>query len=131
MNALDPKLWKIFSEYIRRRDALEYSGGDIAKCCTCSHVAHWKEMDCGHFISRRHLATKFDEKNNGIQCKGCNGFGSGKQFEYSIFLDNKHGKGTAEMLLAKSRNACKWGKFEYNLLIDEYKKKVKELQKVT
>ena len=36
IKSLDGKLWKIFSEFIRRRDALKFSGGEIAKCCTCS-----------------------------------------------------------------------------------------------
>lgn len=128
MKKLDEKLWKIFSEYIRRRDALKYSGGDFVKCITCSHIAHFKEMDCGHFISRRHLSTKFDEKNNHAQCKGCNGLKSGEQFKYSIAIDAKYGKGTAEMLHIKSRNLCKWGKFEFEILIKEYTEKLKQLK---
>ena len=38
------KLDKIFSEYIRKRDADE---NGYVKCCTCPTVEHWKEMDCG------------------------------------------------------------------------------------
>lgn len=128
MKKLDAKLWKIFSEVRRRECALEYSGGDTVKCCTCSHVGHWKEFDCGHFISRRHLATKFEDQNNHAQCGSCNLYGQGKQFEYSIFLDNKYGKGTAEKLLIKSRNLAKWTAFEYKLLIDQYSQKLKSLK---
>lgn len=128
MNKLDAKLWKIFSEVRRRECALEYSGGDTVKCCTCSHTGHWKEFDCGHFISRRHLATKFDDSNNHAQCKGCNGFGSGKQFEYSLFLDGKYGKGAAEKILIRSRNVTKWTSFEYELMIKEYSQRLKKLK---
>ncbi len=123
----DKKLWKVFSEFIRRRDALKFSGEDIVKCCTCTHTGHWKEFDCGHFISRRHLATKFSEINNHCQCKGCNGFGSGRQYEYSLFIDRTYGKGQAELLLAMSRNAVKFGQFEIDIMEKEYKKKIKEL----
>lgn len=124
---LDKELWDIFSEYIRRRDAIKFSGADFAKCITCSHVAHWKEFDCGHGISRRHLSTKFEEKNNHAQCKGCNGLKSGKQFEYMLAVDRKYGKGTSELLLLKSKQSVKWGRFEYEILIKEYKQKIKDL----
>ena len=127
VSKLDEDLWKVFSEYIRRRDAIKFSGGDRAKCITCSHVNHWKMMDCGHGISRRHLATKFDEKNNHIQCKGCNGLKSGKQFEYMLQVDRMYGKGTAELLLHKSRSLCKWMGFEYEEKIELYKQKIKDL----
>jgi hypothetical protein len=125
--SLENKLWEIFSEYIRKRDAKKFSGGDFGKCITCSHIAHWKEMDCGHGISRRHQATKFDEKNNHAQCKGCNGLKSGKQFEYMLEVDRKYGKGTGEMLLAKSKHSVKRTSFEFEILIEEYKRKLKEL----
>jgi hypothetical protein len=124
---LDKVLWKVFSEYIRRRDALKFSGGDRVKCITCTHTDHWKHFDCGHGISRKHLGTKFDEKNNHAQCKGCNGFGSGKQFEYMLQVDRMYGKGTAELLLHKSKSLCKWMSFEYEQKIEEYKIKIKNL----
>lgn len=126
----DTKLWKAFSIFIRTRDAVNFSGGETVKCCTCSHTGHWKDFDCGHFISRRHLATKFHERNNHAQCKGCNGFGSGKQFEYSLFIEKTYGKGQSELLLAMSRNTVKYGQFEIDIMEKEYKRKAKELQKV-
>lgn len=124
---LKKKLWDIFSEYIRRRDALKFSGGDIVKCITCSHMGHWKTFDCGHGISRRHLATMFDERNNHAQCKGCNGFGSGKQFEYMLEVDRIYGEGTSLKLLNKSKGQMKLMKFEYEELIEKYNAKLKEL----
>lgn len=118
-------LWKTFSEWIRRRDAYLYSGSDLVKCITCSHVDHWKNMDCGHFMSRRHKATKFSENNNSCQCKGCNGLKSGEQYKHSLAIDQKFGKGTAEKLLIQSRNICKWGKWEYSMLRNQYLEKLK------
>jgi hypothetical protein len=124
----EDKLWKDFSEYIRRRDAKKYSGGEVVKCITCPHVGHWKNFDCGHGISRKHKATKFHEFNNHAQCKGCNGFGSGKQFEYMLEVDKRYGAGTVEKLLIASRQICKWGEFEYEILHKEIKQKIKELK---
>jgi hypothetical protein len=125
--SIEKKLWKVFSEYIRRRDAKKFSGGDIGKCITCSHIGHWKTMDCGHGISRRHQSTKYDEKNNHLQCKGCNGPKSGKQFEYMLEVDRKYGKGTAELLLAKSKHSVKRTAFEFEILLNEYLKRLKEI----
>ena len=124
---LDKILWGIFSEYIRRRDALKFSKGDIAKCITCSHISHWKEGDCGHGISRRHQGTKYDEKNNHFQCKGCNGLKAGKQFEYMLAVDRMYGKGTAEFLLMKSKQICKRKAIDFKIMIEEYKIKLKNL----
>lgn len=122
---LDEKLWKLFSEYVRRRDAYKFSKGNIVKCVTCSCTKTWKEMDAGHFISRSKLAIKFDEKNVNCQCKSCNGpYGSGKQYEHALAIDRMHGPGTAELLLIKSKTTVKWGKFEYELLIQEVKAKL-------
>lgn len=127
LKALDKKLWPIFSETIRRRDAKKFSGGEIVKCITCPHTGHWKDFDCGHFISRRHLATKYNEKNNHAQCKGCNGFGAGKQYEYGKEIDRRYGAGTADLILVASRQSAKLGAFEFETMIEHYKHRLKEL----
>lgn len=59
----------IFSKYIRLKFAdwkLEVS------CYTCSWRGLWTECDCGHFISRSYLITRFEENNCRPQCKNCN-----------------------------------------------------------
>ena len=43
------------------------------QCVTCGQTKHWKEMQGGHFISRRYTATKLLEENIHPQCPGCNG----------------------------------------------------------
>lgn len=125
ISQLDAKLWKVFSEYIRRKDT---DSNGIARCVTCGKFGHWKEMQCGHFISRRHLSTKFDEKNNGVQCEGCNLFNQGKQYEYSRYIDKKYGPGTANDLLIKSKQPSKFTRFDYEYKIKEYKEKLKNLK---
>lgn len=122
----DDKLWRIFSTYIRLRDADE--NGYIT-CITSGRRVHWTEADAGHFISRRHLATKFDEQNVNAQSRHDNRFAAGKQYEYGLAIDRKYGKGTAEKLLLKSRQVCKRGKYEIEVMEKYYKEKVKELKK--
>lgn len=100
------------SLYIRLR-ATDYSG--IGTCVTCGAKRHWQSADCGHFQSRGHMATRFHEKNIGFQCKRCNGPGSGEQYKYSQYIDNRYGKGTAAMLETLSRTMVK---FNVNELLD-------------
>jgi len=119
------KLDKAFSIYIRTRDTVD----GVGKCCTCGKITEFKGGHCGHFISRRHQATRFNEKNCALQCVSCNTYNQGRQYEFGLFIDQKYGKGTAERLLIESRQVCKRGKVEIDTLTDYYKKEVLKLKK--
>lgn len=127
LSQLDKELWKIFSLFIRKRDAKKYSNGDKVKCITCSNVDDYKNMDAGHFMSRKYAATKFDEMNVFTQCKACNIFGQGKQYEFSKALDAMFGPDTSISLLYKSKMVCKRDRQDYLYLIQEYKDKINHL----
>ena len=121
----DKKLWKIFSQYIRMRDADE-SG--YVQCFTCNRQAHWKRMDCGHGLGRQHKSIKFHEKNNHPQCGPCN-LDGGRQDIYSQNVDKRYGKGTWDMLQVAARQRSKLTQFELDALTVYYKQKVNELLK--
>ena len=87
-------------------------------------------MDCGHYIKRQYLATRFDEKNCNIQCKHCNAFEQGANEKYKVAIDKKWGKGTSEMLEIKKHNKCKLTVAEYKILIKHYEDRFKYYQKV-
>ena len=53
------KLDRIFSEYIRKRDT-NHKGQ--VECISCQKTFQYKEVDAGHFISRKYLRTRWDEK---------------------------------------------------------------------
>lgn len=127
---LDSDLNKVFSKFIRMRDAYRFSESTRVMCITCSHTGYWKEFDAGHFISRRHLSTKFNEMNVNAQCKGCNNFRSGNQFEHAIAVDRKYGKGISNILLVESKKVAKWAAWEYEQRIIYYKKEVEKLEKL-
>lgn len=112
------ELDKVFSEYIRKRDA-DHNGN--VSCFTCGKVAHWKEMQCGHFQSRKHYATRWDEQNCQVQDSGCNIFRSGEQFKFGINLDKKYGQGTAETLERMARFTIKFSNVELQEKIEYYK----------
>lgn len=123
----DDKLWKVFSEYIRLRDADE---NGYCICATSGEYVHWKECDAGHFISRRYLATKFDERNVHAQRRFDNRFSAGNQYAFGKFIDKKYGPGTADLLLLKSKQVKKLSKFEIDELTKYYKAEVEKLKKL-
>ena len=107
------KLDAIFSIYIRRR----YAKNDIAECVTCGKQDHWKSLQAGHFMSRKHYATRWDEDNVAVQCMGCNVYRYGEQYKFSKHL----GKKISDKLLFKSRQTVKFSNFELEELIIKYK----------
>lgn len=118
-------LWPIFSEFIRLRDS---DKNGYCKCFTCGLVRHWKQGDCGHGIGRQHKATKYNEINNQFQCKRCNGFEGGRMDQFMINVDKKYGPGTWDRIQVASRQVVKRGQFEYDMMIEHYKKEVVRLK---
>ena len=122
----DAKLWKVFSEYIRLRDCDENGHGN---CITCGRIIHYSKGDCGHGIPRQHKSTKFNEQNNHLQCKRCNGFEGGKREVYKEEVNKRYGPQTWEKLEVMSRMTCKRDQYEINVMTDFYKKEVEKLRK--
>ena len=121
---LKQRLWDIFSIYIRRRDADEY--GNV-KCISCPTVAHWKQGDAGHFKKRGKLGTFVDERNNHFQCKRCNHYMGGNESSYAVALVRRYGPEILEELERLSESRDKYTRDEYEVLIETYKKKVRDL----
>lgn len=119
----DKKLWKVFSEYIRRRYA-DDSG--YCKCITCGVVKHWKEMDAGHGIGRQHWGVRYNERNVHPQCKKCNGFDGGRMDAYKEAVNKMYGSQTWDLMLLASKKASKMSQSEIDLLEKYYKQKIKE-----
>ena len=95
---------KEFSLYIRQKDA---DKDGIATCITCGKKDHWKKLHCGHFMSRRHFNTRWDEQNVAVQCPGCNTFRGGEQFIFGQNIDLKYGDGESQLIMIKSRETVK------------------------
>ena len=127
ISKLKKELDKWFSLYIRLRDANEYG---YTQCFTCGKVGHYKTggMQNGHFQSRKHLSTRFDEDNCQVQCVACNMFRQGEQFKFGINLDAKYGEGTAEELQFLARTTLKISRVEYEEKISYYKNLVENLK---
>ena len=122
------ELDKWFSLYIRLRDVNEEG---LCQCFTCGKVAHYKTggMQCGHFQSRRFLATRWNETNCQVQCVGCNMFKQGEQYKFCLNLDAKYGEGCSEELHYESNQIVKFSRADYQDKISYYKNAVKNLKK--
>lgn len=110
------KLDTIFSKYIRQRDA-DKEG--YCRCCTCGQSYHWTKIQAGHFISRKHYATRWDVDNVHAQCMACNVFKYGEQYKYSLYL----GETLASELYLESKKTVKFTDIEIKEMIDMYKEK--------
>ena len=117
------KLDSIFSKYIR----LKHSKNGICTCFTCGRKYEVKKIHAGHFMSRRHYSTRWDEENVRPQCYGCNVGNQGKQYEFAINL-NKEEQGKADQLLIKSRELVKFSTGDIEMLIANYQDKLKQLE---
>jgi len=115
------KLDKVFSEYIRRR----YAKNGISECVTCGKKDHWKNLQAGHFMSRKHYATRWDEENVEVQCMACNVYRYGEQYLFAKHL----GQEKADELLSKSRTMVKLKDWELLEMIEIYKEKLLELER--
>lgn len=117
------KLDIIFSQYIRRR----YAINDISECFTCGVKNEYKKQQAGHFASRRHYSTRWDEFNVQVQCYSCNICNQGMQFEFGKKLCLKYGDNFAEDLMIKSKEVVKFTESNILQLIEYYTDKVNSL----
>ena len=106
---------KVFSEYIRRRE------GDYPKCITCGAVHHYKVMQCGHFVSRVHLATRWDERNCAPQCFADNVWKRGAPAEFALALQKKYGPSIIQELMDKKNQPVKFSRSDLEAMISKYR----------
>lgn len=113
---LKKKLWKFFSEYIKKRD--NYT------CITCGRYAKGQGMHSGHYIPRSigGIALYFDERNVNAQCYHCNinlgGFGA----KYKGAMIDKYGAKAEKKLWKIQTETHQWKEKDYLEKIEYYRK---------
>lgn len=116
-------LWKLFSEWIRRKDA--DSDGTV-KCFTCPKRNHWKLMHGGHYIrASAGLSTYFDEQNVNIQCYACNIWRDGNSDEYALALQRAYGPDILNELNRRKQKIVK--DFPFKQKIEHYRSLIEKL----
>ena len=114
------KLDVVFSQYIRLSNA---DNNGYCTCVTCNKTFHWKQIQAGHFMSRKHYSTRWDERNVKPQCVRCNIYNQGEGYLYSLYLGNKLSK----KLLEESRELRKFTNIELEEMIADYTERLKKL----
>lgn len=116
------KLDIVFSQWVRLSNA---DSRGFCTCVTCGKQGHWKTggIQAGHFISRKHYSTRWDERNVKPQCISCNMFRAGQQYLYSLYL----GSNLSDELYQKSREITKFTNVELQEMIDFYSTQLKRL----
>jgi hypothetical protein len=111
---LKKELDRVFSIYIRQKYPKE--------CYTCFKTEI--TLQCGHFISRQYLATRWDENNCRPQCVGCNIYGNGKPLDFEERLKSELGDGFVEVMKLSRHHSLKLNRQWYLAEIEKYKNKI-------
>ena len=118
----DLDMW--FSKFIR----LYYADSKgFVLCYTSGRKMNWKQAQCGHFISRKHFATRWLPENCRPQSPtdNCLLDGNLEVFEKKLEEENK---GIVSWLKEQAREVCKPTREQLKQLIVEYRSKVKILE---
>lgn len=119
------KLDDLFSEYIRIRNCDEE--GNV-KCITCGDGHHWTDVDCGHFVKRGNMTTRWHIQNSGEQCRLCNSTHDGKEDDHAEYIDRTYGPGTADQLRRLGKGEAHFSERELQSMYEELKSEVKALK---
>ncbi len=123
VSQLKKKCDALHSEYIRRK----FAEDGYVKCVTCGKVAPWKEMQCGHYISRRFNSTRFLEENTHVQCACCNVFHHGEMDKYALYMIEMYGKEFLDELNELRKQTKQFRIAELREMIENYKILINEL----
>lgn len=113
----------VFSRYIRIKNSDLY--GNV-KCISCNSEGHWRDFDCGHFIPRGNMYTRFLEQNCAPQCIKCNRVKNGNLAVYAKAIELIN-PGCVELLMEQGRIVYNYSRDELKSMIADYTKKVKKL----
>ena len=125
IKTLKRKLDDVFSIYIRLRDSDDKG---FCRCISCGKIQHWKDVDCGHYVNRSHMGTRYSERNCNAQCRSCNRFSEGNNIGYTRGLIRKYGIKVIDELDVKKHTQTYINPFDYEVLIDYYKKEIEKLK---
>ena len=121
------KLDKVFSLYIRLRDSKQY-GYKYFKCISCGKILPFEKADAGHYMSRRHNSTRFDENNVHAECSYDNRFNAEHLDGFRDNLVKKIGQQKFDLLRVKANTTQSYSESEYKALIKYYSALVKKMQ---
>ena len=110
----------IFSKVIRERD--EYT------CQRCKRTADTTKIECSHFFSRRHQATRYDPDNACAHCFTCHQYLGENPILFQSWIRSYLGDVRYSELVEKHYRTKKWLKAEKEEMYQHYREQLKELE---
>lgn len=114
IKTLRNKLDRVFSEWIRRRDA---NDDGMGPCITCGR---WAKLQCGHFIKRQHQAVRWNPWNAAGQCAYCNHRLHGNEGEFYVALVSVYGQHKVDELMRLKQTTVRYRKADYLEMIERF-----------
>lgn len=114
-----------FSKWVR----LAHADKDgVVVCYTSGKKFHWTQIQCGHFISRKHYATRwaFENARPQSEYENCHLHGNLKVFEQKLNEENPY---VVAQLKELSREVSKPTRDDLKQLIIDIRHRVKMLEK--
>lgn len=124
LSDLNKQLDQVFSEYIRRKYA-DKEG--MVRSYTGNETKHWKQLHCGHYLSRTYKAVRWHEDNARPQSMAENIWKHGNPIEFRINLVAELGEEAVKALEARRNELFKPTRDFYEERISYFQEKLKEL----
>ena len=112
--ALVKELDRVFSLMVRYSN----SKNGYCQCITCGRKYPIKQIQCGHFMSRKNYSTRWELENVAPQCYSCNVMQQGRQYEFAKQIGEKK----AQKMLQLSKQIVKFSNQDLLDKIAKYKK---------
>jgi len=98
--------------------------GNVTCIDGCGKSGHWKDFDCGHFVTRDKLPTRWHMDNARPQYPHCNRILNGRQYEFGQGL-NRESPGLADRMFALSEGPADHIRHNADQLLLEIRAKLK------
>jgi hypothetical protein len=119
--ALIDKADRAFSTLVRKRDRM---------CLYCKRVHDHNKLYCHHIFSRKHMGTRFDEKNSVTLCWTCHdGIAHTDPEIFRDWLIERIGQKEYDRLKVKAMGRVKFTASDLTMILFDLKKKLKEVSK--
>ena len=111
LSTLKARLWRLVSEYVRRKDA---NRDGLVECVTCGKWYHWRSAHAGHFVPKKKgSAVYFDLRDIHPQCANCNVWQRGNLHAYYDYMLDTYGQDVIDELKQLGRTSLKITRDEY------------------
>lgn len=126
--------WRYFSRTILLYYSKKINGDLMVQCSTSGrwYYLNDKNIHVGHYLkvydsNITNFATAFHELNVAPQCYQDNTFKGGKPDIMRKWLVKKYGEELIQSVEIQSKNIAKLGKFELDIIKEQYKEKFEKL----